>query len=280
MTAIHITPPRLLADRVRVVLIGCGGNGSQMLTGLARLDHAIRALGHLGLDVEVHDPDTVSQANIGRQLFSPADVGQFKASVHVQRVNHFFGLDWRAIPHKFVRENTTYVTAQPKIFVVCVDSKAARRAISDGLANRQNTYVMDLGNRASDGQVLFGQTPWTVRDDEILGDAHADRFNPAGSVLLPYPYSMLPELVDTSEPEDDTPSCGLAEALARQELFVNQSVVTPALAMLWEFFRHGRLTWHGAFVNLKTGSMRPVPVRHPGSLVADEALATKDTSDV
>lgn len=98
MTAVHITPPRMLADRVRVVLIGCGGNGSQMLTGLARLDHAIRALGHPGLDVEVHDPDTVSQANIGRQLFSPADVGQFKASVHVQRVNHFFGLDWRAIP--------------------------------------------------------------------------------------------------------------------------------------------------------------------------------------
>ncbi|MDC6179640.1 hypothetical protein PP727_19145, partial [Ralstonia solanacearum] len=48
---------------------------------------------------------------------------------------------------------------------------------------------------------------------------------------------------------------------ARQELFVNQSIVTPALAILWEFFRHGQLTWHGAFVNLKTGSMRPMHVR-------------------
>ena len=72
---------------------------------------------------------------------------------------------------------------------------------------------------------------------------------------------MLPELIDPKQVDDDAPSCGLAEALERQELFVNQSIVTPALALLWEFFRHGRLTWYGAFVNLKTGSMRAMPVR-------------------
>ena len=262
MTAVHITPPRLLSERARVVLIGCGGNGSQMLTGLARLDHAIRALGHPGLDVEVYDPDTVSEANIGRQLFSPADVGQFKACVHVQRINHFFGLDWRAHPRKYDREKAIFQAAQPAIFVVCVDSKAARQKISEGLTNRMNTYVLDLGNRASDGQVLLGQTPGTLAVDEEAAEAKGlARFNPRGSVPLPYPYATLPELVDTAEPEDDTPSCGLAEALARQELFVNQSVVTPALAILWEFFRRGRVTWHGAFVNLKTGSMRAIPVR-------------------
>ena len=260
MTAVHITPPGMLSRRARIALIGCGGNGSQMLTGLARLDHAIRALGHPGLDVEVYDPDTVSEANIGRQLFSPADVGQFKASVHTQRINHFFGLDWRAQPHKYARDkDTVYPSAQPAIFIVCVDSKAARKSISEGLANRPNTYVLDLGNRAADGQVVLGQTPGTLKHDAAL--RAGIRFNPEGSTPLPYPYAMLPELVDTSEPEDDTPSCGLAEALARQELFVNQSVVTPALAILWEFFRHGRLTWHGAFVNLKAGSMRAIPVR-------------------
>lgn len=258
--AVHITPPRMLSERVAIVLIGCGGNGSQMLTGLARLDHAIRALGHPGLDVEVFDPDIVSEANIGRQLFSPADVGQYKACVHTQRINHFFGLDWRAQPRKFERSGTPAPAARPAIFIVCVDSKAARKSIDGSLTNRLNTYVMDLGNRASDGQVLFGQSPLTLRDDAQLGEQHAARFNPAGSVLLPYPYDVLPELVDTSEPEDDAPSCGLAEALSRQELFVNQSVVTPALAILWEFFRHGRLTWRGAFVNLKAGVTRSVPV--------------------
>lgn len=74
---------------------------------------------------------------------------------------------------------------------------------------------------------------------------------------------VLPELVDLTAIEDDTPSCGLAQALERQELFINQAIVTPALSILWEFFRHGRLTWNGAFVNLRTGSMRPLLVKEP-----------------
>jgi len=97
----------------------------------------------------------------------------------------------------------------------------------------------------------------------LFGEFNTNRELPAGSVALPSPYEVLPELVDLAAPEDDTPSCGLAEALERQELFVNQSIVTPALSILWEFFRHGRLTWHGAFVNLRTGSMRPMNVREP-----------------
>lgn len=258
MTAAHITPPRMLAERVGIALIGCGGNGSQMLTGLARLNHAIRALGHPGLDVTAYDPDTVSEANIGRQLFSPAEVGLNKAIVCTQRVNHFFGLDWLAKPEKFARDSAALPSARPAIFIVCVDSKKARRAIHTGLQRRMNTYVLDLGNRAADGQVIFGQTPETLRQTSPM---HARSFNVDGSAPLPYPYDVLPELIDTSTPEDDTPSCGLAEALARQELFVNQAVVTPALAILWEFFRAGRITWCGAFINLKTGAMRAIPVR-------------------
>jgi hypothetical protein len=49
--------------------------------------------------------------------------------------------------------------------------------------------------------------------------------------------------------------------LERQELFVNQSIVTPALSILWELFRYGRITWHGAFVNLRSGTMRPLNVK-------------------
>jgi PRTRC genetic system ThiF family protein len=81
----HVLPARYVEDQVTVDLIGCGGNGSQMLTGLARLDRALRALGHPGLVVTAWDPDTVSEANVGRQLFSPSDVGLNKATVLVHR---------------------------------------------------------------------------------------------------------------------------------------------------------------------------------------------------
>ena len=72
----HTIHPSLLRGQVSVALVGCGGVGSQVLTGLARLHKALVSLGHPGgLHVTAFDPDTVSESNVGRQLFSPADVG-------------------------------------------------------------------------------------------------------------------------------------------------------------------------------------------------------------
>lgn len=257
----HITPSSMLSRPVRIVLIGCGGNGSQMLTGLARLNHAIMALGHPGLQVKVYDPDTVSEANMGRQLFGAFDVGASKAHVLVNRINAFFGLNWEAVHGRY---DDGGWERQFIMAIACVDSARARHEIHHRLRRNGVHYLMDLGNRAADGQVLLGE----------LFEGRAGLSAPADSVLLPSPYDVLPELVDLQAKEDDTPSCGLAEALERQELFVNQSVVTPALSILWEFFRHGKLTWHGAFVNLRTGSMRPLNVREPvAAPVEPEAAA-------
>ncbi|WP_084561437.1 PRTRC system ThiF family protein [Paraburkholderia terricola] len=250
----HITPAHVLDRRVNIALIGCGGNGSQMLTGLARLNHALTALGHPGLHVTAFDGDTVSEANIGRQMFSPADVGQYKSAVLVHRLNAFFGLDWHARPKHAGADELVHVG--PGIAIVCVDSAASRAKLAKTLKSTA-TYVMDLGNRASDGQVIFGSSR----------SAQCE-----GSASLRWPYDVLPELIDTTVPEDDAPSCGLAEALERQELFINQAIVTPALGILWEFFRHGRLSWCGAFVNLKTGHVRPLPVDNlPGHAEATNA---------
>ena len=54
----HLIEPRLLQRRVRVHLVGVGGNGAQMAARLARLDVAMRALGHpAGLHVTAFDSD-------------------------------------------------------------------------------------------------------------------------------------------------------------------------------------------------------------------------------
>ena len=257
----HITPARFLDRVVVIALIGCGGNGSQMLTGLARLNHALCALGHPGLHVCAFDPDTVSEANMGRQLFGAFDVGSSKAHVLVNRINAFFGLDWQA---HFGRWDAEKIQVHPDMLICCVDSAKSRHEIMRSYGETRAAYIMDMGNRAADGQVLFGEPEGF--DLRVVV--------PPGSARLPDPYRVLPELVDVRAVEDDTPSCGLAEALERQELFINQAVVTPALSILWEFFRHGRLTWHGAFVNLRTGSMRPLLVKEPAPV--PEAAETEE----
>lgn len=98
MKRVHYTDSYLMNPQhpVTVNIIGAGGTGSQVLTCMARLDVTLRALGHPGLFVTLYDPDIVTEANIGRQLFGPMDLGLNKAQCLVTRINNFFGNDWKA----------------------------------------------------------------------------------------------------------------------------------------------------------------------------------------
>jgi len=72
---------------------------------------------------------------------------------------------------------------------------------------------------------------------------------------------MYPEIVSTKGKEDDQPSCSAAEALTRQEPFVNQNLAYQALAMLTQLLRHGSLSYQGGFCNLASGHVVPLPIR-------------------
>lgn len=243
----HLIHPSLISNPVTIQLVGCGGNGSQMLTGLARLHYALHALGHPGFRLLAWDPDNVSQANIGRQLFSPSDVGQNKAAVLINRVNVFFSLSWGAIPRRFDSWHGGHQGTD--IVITCVDSAAARREIGAQIDGIEDLYYwMDLGNRAEDGQVVLGCPAW----NEERRANYPER--------LPTVLELFPEIAAGKVKEDNTPSCSLAEALERQHLFVNQAVVTSALQILWQLFRFGKIDWHGAFINLRTGRTTPLPV--------------------
>ena len=94
----HYVHPSIVSSRrpIDIALIGAGGTGSQVLSGLARMNQALKALGSPGVRVRVFDGDSVSLSNVGRQLFSPSDIGKNKAVVLVTRFNMFFGTSWEA----------------------------------------------------------------------------------------------------------------------------------------------------------------------------------------
>src|ERR1700761_2543145 len=60
-TAVHIVNKTLLQpyNPVTINLIGAGGTGGQVLTALARMNHALIALDHPGLMVRLWDDDKV-----------------------------------------------------------------------------------------------------------------------------------------------------------------------------------------------------------------------------
>ncbi len=253
-----IVPELASAERWGVIVVGAGGNGCQMIAGLAQMHRAMIELGHPGgLAVRVYDDDIVSEANVGRQLYSLADVGINKAIVSVNRVNLFYGLDWEAVPQRFsvAQSGISYHcrpanAARVHVLISCVDTAAARRSIHQAIWKARHEaplYWLDMGNGKHDGQVILGQPETGLKG--------------AGEIArLPCVTDLFPDLLDDDFQEDDTPSCSLAEALAHQDLFINRAVSTFALELLWTLFRQGGLGYHGAFVNLVDGQVNALNI--------------------
>lgn len=245
----HLIDSALLDRRVGIHLVGVGGNGAQMAACLARLDFAMKALGHPhGLHVTAFDADRVSEANVGRQLYSPADIGRHKAIVTIHRLNQFYGLDWVAHPVCYEAfETKRYSPLCAEILVSCVDSRAARRTLHEAVfEGGRYRYWLDLGNTEASAQVVLGQAPRRAKDE--------------GNVRLPCVTELFPELLDATFPDDNRPSCSVRMSLAAQGLFINDVAVRFAAQLLYELFSKGRLSQHGVVVNLDSKRAGPIEI--------------------
>lgn len=246
----HCIATDLLDKRVSVHLVGVGGNGAQMAACLARLDIAMRALGHpYGLHVSAFDADRVSEANVGRQLYSAADIGRHKAIVTIHRLNQFYGLDWTAVPRRYEDAREAHPFSRgADILISCLDSRAARRQLHrlvfDGDAGYH--YWLDLGNTESTAQVVLGQP--------------ACRSASGDPARLPCVTELFPELLNPVVPDDDRPSCSVRMSLAAQGLFVNDVAVRFAAQLLYELFSKGRIAAHGVLINLDSKRSGPIDV--------------------
>ncbi|MEG1544002.1 MAG: PRTRC system ThiF family protein [Tannerellaceae bacterium] len=250
MKKIHFTDKYILnpTHPITVNLIGVGGTGSQVLGALARINHALVALGHSGLHVTAYDPDEVSLANIGRQQFSVVDHGLNKAVVLVTRINRFFGSDWQAVP-------ALYSQGRPaNIMISCVDSVKSRLAIANAIRNgsnsidhKQKMYWMDFGNGANHGQVVLG----------TLGRIEQPKSEKYETVSE---MKVITELFDLSQvnEEESGPSCSLAEALRKQDLFINSTLAQLGCALLWKLLSAGSIDYQGMYLNLDTMKVNPI----------------------
>lgn len=222
---------------ITISVIGAGGNGSQLLTQLARINKALIGLGSQGIFVSVFDKDLVTEANIGRQLFSTSDIGQNKAEVLVNRLNTYFGTQWIAIDELIESEKPPCNMFWSNIIITCTDNKKSRIDVNYWIKHQEVEerdllevyYWMDIGNSKDIGQVIMGTTNKKTVD--------------IPTILEFYPnYETVPE-------DNNTPSCSLAEALSKQDLLVNTFITNIAAKLLWDVLRLKELNWHGAFYN-------------------------------
>ncbi len=262
-TAVHFTDNYLISptNPIEVNLIGAGGTGSKVLTALMEMSHSLTELGHAGLQVRLWDDDIITEANLGRQRFAPSETGLYKSVALINRVNRFMGTNWKAETQKFERNTLGGLpeNAKATIYITCVDNVQARfdiaemlKAMSKCRMNRDEPkYWIDMGNSQQTGQVILS----TIGE---IKQPQSEKYQTVA--ILPMVTDEFGELLKQSEQSDDTPSCSLAEALEKQDLYINATLAQMGCSLLWSMFRYGMTENRGFFLNLKNFQTQPLKV--------------------
>ena len=262
-TKVHFTDNYLISptNPIEVNLIGAGGTGSKVLTALMEMSHSLTELGHAGLQVRLWDDDIITQANIGRQRFAPSEIGLYKSVALINRSNRFMGTNWKAETMKFEKDSLDKVPNNlgASIYISCVDSVKARFGIAEILRTQDNRryhrdtskYWLDFGNSQHTGQVILS----TIGE---IKQPNSEKYETVSS--LPFVTEEFGELLMQSEQQDNTPSCSLADALEKQDLFINSALAQMGVSLLWGLFRNGMTDTRGFFLNLKNFRSQPLKI--------------------
>lgn len=211
----------------KIGVYGCGGTGSHVMNGLARINHALKQLDKPEIHVTAYDDDVVSYENVGRQAFYETDIGHNKAKVLCERINLYYHTNWMGIASRAPSSD------KKDLVISCVDSVSSRERIAKSWQSK-GTYMIDCGNAKTSGQVLIGQ---------YKGE-------------LPNIYTEHDELIYGDEPAEEEPGC--VDQYFRQDLFVNSVVSSYALHLVWNLLRWGKLKVQGVFFDLDKGVANPV----------------------
>ena len=242
---------------VSITVIGCGGTGSFLLSRLARLDFALRQLDHPGLHVHAIDGDIVEQHNVGRQNFTENEIGKYKASTMIEKINFAFGLDWEST-NKMVKVSEI---VHSNIIITCVDNAKFRM----DLANSKEIYKkhfndpyenvfywLDCGNGKDFGQVILS-TPQKIKQPS----SEFETIDYLKSVVEI--YGNLEEF--DNEESQGIKSCSFRDSLEKQDLFINDLVSTQASDIILKLLRYKYITYQGVIINQATLQQRGILIK-------------------
>lgn len=229
----------------KVVVIGAGGTGSELINQLYKIHYTLKKLGSAGLDVTLIDDDVVSEANIGRQSFYEFDVGEVKSKALIERLNTFGGTEWKYKTERVTRENISKFITHNMLLFTCVDNPDARVLVGEYLKKSvDNILWIDGGNGRSDGQIVLG--------------SYEDRAD--------LPYKRLPSVFDLygeqlkTQKHIESESCSHIEAIRSQTLGINNAIALQMTQLLWQLLREGKIKAHGAVVSLNDFSVNALPI--------------------
>lgn len=237
-----------------VVVAGLGGTGSQLARSIARILFDMERSGLNTPEVLFVDPDRVEEKNVGRQMFTHGDVGQFKAELLARRFNAALGLavGWfgeEYDPEKHIPDHGT-------LLVGCVDNHIARQVLAQA---QRGAIWLDCGNHSDSGQVIIGTTSDKIVMRKEIQRCAKSKLNVVEA--LPNAALVFPELLeppDTALAINTDVSCAELIEAGVQHLLINDAVATAAASYIYRLLYRKPLQSFMTFVGLD--AVRPVPI--------------------
>ena len=241
----------------RILLVGVGGTGSTLALFLAGLAYHAQQLG-VAVELTLVDPDIVTEGNVGRQAFAPAEArngGVAKATSLALRLNAAYGLDIVAWPVSYEAElgarwyqGRRRGAACQHLIIGCVDSHTGRQEIAKTVAAYHGRiWALDSGNERTSGQILIGNR----------ADVEEIRLDPMGLCSgLPSPYLQEPGLLEPAAEAQPLSCAGLALA-QEQSLMVNRLAAAIMAQYVTAFVLQRQVTQMGTYFNLDPTVMTP-----------------------
>ncbi len=210
----------------RIVLIGLGGIGSQLLPSL------VRYLGHRPEPrplLVLVDGDAYEPANRSRQLFPDDALGTNKAEA-LARVFRGSGLALAAIAENVRSDNVGQIVREDDVCLLAVDNHPTRALVDRHIAELIDVTLISGGNDETDGNVQLVR-----RRDGWSMDGHLTEIHP--------------EIGMATEEEPRDGGCQVMAAERPQLLVTNLMVASAMLACLWQISELGSIPYSEVYLD-------------------------------
>ena len=218
----------------RVVLIGCGGIGSQLAGPLTRYLASRPEPRPLLVLV---DGDAFEAGNLGRQACAVGDLGTNKAEA-LARVARSVGLAVQVVAEFVTGANVGHVVREGDLVLLAVDNHPARALIDRHVATLRDATLISGGNDETDGnvQLVRRRDGWSV--DGHLVEIH-------------------PEIGEANgDPEPGADGCQAKVAERPQLLATNLMVASAMLSCLWQLTETGSVPYSEVYLDTVQCAMR------------------------
>jgi molybdopterin/thiamine biosynthesis adenylyltransferase len=219
----------------RVILIGCGGIGSQLLDPLCRyLAHRPEPRPLLVLV----DGDAFEASNLNRQACTRRDLGTNKAEA-LARVAREYRIACQAIGERVDETNVGVIVREGDFVLLAVDNHRTRALVDRHVASLDNATLISGGNDETDGnvQLVRRRDGWSV--DGHLVEIH-------------------PEIGEAADGEEQgQPGCQVLAGERPQLLVTNLMVASAMLNALWQVVESGSVPYSEVFLDVIQNIARP-----------------------